>query len=462
MNGMCYQGNREYSSFRDPSSVVFEQDGVVYRRIYPVYVPHYEHFMRSGLYHALLDDGLIASHEQIEERPLACGGKEILLCPKQIPFISYPYEWCFEQYRDAALVTLNAQRKALQFGMTLKDASAYNVQFYNGRAVLIDTPSFETYSEGPWAAYGQFCRHFFAPLFLMAHLDVRAGKMMQSYIDGIPLDLADTLLRGKGGFSAWQHIRLHAGAVRRFGGAGTGTNHVKKITLKKEVLAAIIDSLIRSIRKLKQKDVRTEWGDYYSDTNYNDTSAQQKEMLTGAFLDAAGPIKTAWDFGANDGRYSRLALERGAYSVAFDIDPVAVCRNYLTAKEKGESLLPLLLDLTAPSPAIGFANRERKTIAQRRKPDITLMLALIHHLAIANNLSFAMIAEWLASFTPYLIIEFVPKEDSQVRRLLKTRTDIFPDYTQTCFERAFGEYFEVMEKQRIEKSERIMYLFRAK
>jgi hypothetical protein len=417
--------------------------------------------MRSGLYKALTDDGLLISHEQVEERALPQGGREIVIQPERIPFISYPYEWCFEQYKDAALVTLEAQRRALQFGMSLKDASAYNVQFYKGRAILIDTLSFETYTDGPWAAYGQFCRHFFAPLSLMAHLDERSGKMMQTYIDGIPLDLAGNLLRGKGGFAAWQHIHLHARAVRRFGGAGEGAESVKKVALKKEVLAAIIESLIRAVQKLQQKNACTEWGDYYSATNYGDASARQKALITGAFLDRAAPVRTAWDFGANDGRYSRLALEQGAFCAAFDIDPVAVGRNYLTAKEKGESLLPLLVDFSAPSPAIGFANRERKAVTQRGTPDVTLMLALIHHLVIANNLSFTMIAEWLASFTRHLIIEFVPKTDSQVQRLLRTRADIFPDYTETCFEQSFGEYFEILEKRRIEESERILYLLRA-
>ena len=451
---------REYSSFRDPSGTVFERDGAVYRRIFPVYTPHYEHLMRSGLYTALTDAGLLVPHEQVEERALPQGGKEIVLRPEQIPFISYPYEWCFQQYQDAALVTLEAQRRALQFGMTLKDASAYNAQFYKGRAVLIDTLSFEIYSGGPWAAYGQFCRHFFAPLALMAHLDERAGKLMQAYIDGIPLDLADALLRGKGGFAAWQHIRLHARAVRRFGGAGEGAASVKPVTLKKEVLAAIIESLIRAVQRLKQKNARTEWGDYYAATNYGDAAARQKALITGEFLDKAAPVKTVWDFGANDGRYSRLALERGACCAAFDIDPVAVSRNYGTAKAKGESLLPLLVDMTAPSPAIGFANRERRAITQRGAPDVTLMLAVIHHLVIANNLPFTMIAEWLASFTRYCVIEFVPKADSQVRRLLSTRADIFPDYTEGCFEAAFGNYFELLEKRRIEGSERTLYLLR--
>lgn len=462
---------RDPGSFRDSSGVVFERDGVAFRQINPVYLPRYRRLMESGLYRALTGAGLLIPHEEAGdcETPAGTG---LILRPAQIPFISYPYEWCFEQYRDAALTTLRAQALAMDYGMILKDASAYNMQFYRGRAVLIDTLSFEEYSGGTWPAYGQFCRHFFAPLALMAHLDVRLGRLMQDYIDGVPLDLADTFLRGKGGFAAWQHIRLHAASIRRFGGAGSETHgEVRKITLTKETLAAITASLIRSVERLRPREKITEWGDYYAATNYSDEAAGEKTAIVDAFLERAcggvnsGAITSVWDLGANDGRYSRLALKRGAQVVAFDIDPVAVSRNYLAVKKGGsamENMLPLLLDLTAPSPAIGFANQERKTITGRRRPDVTLMLAVIHHLVISNNVPFEMIAPWLASFTKFLIIEFVPKTDSQVRRLLKTRVDIFGDYTEACFERAFSECFELLEKRCIAHSERTLYLFRAR
>jgi hypothetical protein len=439
--------------------MVFEQDGVIYRSINPVYLPHYERLMESGLYAALAGAGYLVPHEEIETA--ADGGK--IIRPEEVPFISYPYEWCFEQHRDAALATLQIQRLALRYGMTLKDASAYNVQFRKGRPVFIDTLSFEIFAEGPWPAYGQFCRHFFAPLALMACLDVRLGKLAQNYIDGVPLDLAAALLRGKGGFAVWQHIRLHAAAVRRFAGTGSGARSGRvPAKIKKETLAAIIDSLIRSVEALRPRKKITEWGDYYQGTNYSEEGAAQKAALLDEFLRQCAPFQSVWDLGANDGRYSRLALKYGAEAIAFDIDPVAVSRNYQAARQGGESLLPLLLDLTAPSPAIGFANRERGTITGRGRPDVTLMLALIHHLVISNNLPLEMIASYLASFTGHLVIEFVPKQDSQAQRLLSARADIFPDYTEECFERALGAHFEPLRKSPIANTGRTLYLFRRK
>jgi hypothetical protein len=448
--------NREPSSFRDPSGMVFEKEGRIYRRINAVYMPCYERLMNSGLYTELTKDGYLIAHKEIEFQD--CGAK--IIQPEEIPFISYPYEWCFEQYRDAALLTLQIQRLAMRHDMLLKDASAYNVQFKNGKTVFIDTLSFEMYDEGPWPAYGQFCRHFFAPLLLMSCVDTRLGKMTQNYIDGIPIDLAALLLHGKGGFAAWQHIRLHAASIKRFSGSETvykNNGNTPKIT--KKMLEAIIDGLIRSVEKMKIREESTEWGDYYQATNYTSGAAEQKAEIVDEFLRKIAPFKTVWDMGANDGRYSRLALKYDADVAAFDIDHKAVSHNYLTARKNGESLLPLLLDINAPSPAIGFANAERKTITGRRLPDLTLMLALIHHMVISNNLPLEMIASYIASFTSFLIIEFVPKSDSQVQRLLKTRIDIFNDYTQDHFETAFSAYFTMLGCRHIENTERTLYLF---
>jgi hypothetical protein len=295
----------------------------------------------------------------------------------------------------------------------------------------------------------------------MACVDLRLGKMMQTYIDGIPLDLAATLLHGKGGFAAWQHIRLHAAAVNWFSRSDNSKKSGREpAKIKKKMLAAIIDSLIRSVEKLRHRGKITEWGDYYRGTNYGEEATAQKTALVAEFLQKIAPFETVWDMGANDGRYSRLALTHGAQVIAFDMDPAAVSRSYQAVHASGESLLPLVFDLTAPSPGIGFANAERKTITGRKIPDVTLMLAVIHHLVISNNLPLEMITAYLASFTVFLVIEFVPKTDSQVQRLLKTRIDIFKDYTEERFEGALSAYFELLCKKQIENTERTLYLFR--
>ena len=412
----------------------------------------------NGLYDELIKFNALIPHEEIQANE-----NEILIKPEKIPFISYPYEWSFGELKDAALLTLKIHRRAMKHNLILKDASAYNIQFKLGRPVLIDTLSFDFYNDGDaWGAYGQFCRHFLAPLLLMVYKDIRLNKLLSLFIDGVPLDLASSLLGGKGGFFALQHIVWHSKSVAKHENDGRKKfSGGIKIKISREKHLALIESLIRGIEKLKLKNVFTEWGDYYANTNYTSEASNAKSSLVREFLKILQP-SSVWDLGANDGTYSKIALENGADVVAFDIDPVAVERNYQSVKKSQDSMLPLILDLTNPSPAIGFANQERKNINDRQQPDCIMALAVIHHLAISNNLPLEMLASWFANLSRALIIEFVPKEDSQVELLLATRRDIFPNYDQENFEKIFSEYFILTKKENIEGSKRVLYCFKRK
>jgi len=171
--------------------------------------------------------------------------------------------------------------------------------------------------------------------------------------------------------------------------------------------------------------------------------------------------KVTWDLGANMGIFSQEAAQHSGLVVAWDIDPEAVEKNWKKVRaDKQTRILPLLLDLTNPSPAIGWDNLERASLGQRGPVDLVLALAIIHHLAISNNLPFERIAQTLASWCTWLVIEFVPKNDSQVQKLLRSRKDIFPGYQREDFEAAFGRYFEIVERQAVDESERWMYLMK--
>ena len=456
---------QDAASFRDPAGTIFYQNGIVKRQVNQCYQRQYDALMESGLYRQLTTQKLLIPHQEVSLSDALDAEKAYrVIAPEQLAFISYPYEWCFGQYKAAALATLKLHRAAMEHGMILKDASAYNIQPYQGGMVLIDTLSFDFYTEGQvWMAYGQFCRHFLAPLFLMAYVDVRLSQLMRVYIDGIPLDLASKLLKGKGGMAVLQHIHWHAKATVNH--AQDGKNDAAKsreIKIPRINHLAMIDSLIRIVEGLAMKDTQTEWGDYYEHTNYSDRAALSKSELVKQYTEIVKP-QTVWDFGANNGHYSRIATELGAFVVAFDIDPVAVECNYQALRSQPNcTMLPLLLDLTNPSPAIGFANRERLDIASRQTPDMLYALAIIHHLAISNNLPLPRIAQWLSTLSPYLIMEFVPKEDSQVQTLLKTRDDIFADYHEEGFEAAFNQYFDIIEKNNVEETCRTLYLLKSK
>jgi ribosomal protein L11 methylase PrmA len=445
------------SSFRDPNGFLFRRNGRLYRQVNDIYRADYKQLMESGLYRDLTEKGLLVRHEETSE-PQMSGGGSLVIQPETIPFISYAYEWSFSQLQDAAMATLSIEKKALEHGMSLKDASAYNIQFRGSRPVLIDTISFEQYREGePWVAYRQFCQHFLAPLALMSHTDVRLSQLLRVNIDGIPLDLASHLLPSKTHLNLGlaTHIHLHAQAQHKYADKQAKPSGRK---MSRVAFLGIIDNLESTTKKLSWKPEGTEWGDYYSATNYTDTSLEHKAQLVAEYLERVSP-KTVWDLGANTGRFSRIAADRGIPTVAFDIDPAAVELNYLHCRKRDEkSMLPLLSDLTNPSPAIGWENRERQSLIERGPCDTAMALALIHHLAIGNNLPFDRIVDFLAGICRTLVIEFVPKSDSQVQRLLATREDIFPGYTQAGFEQAFSSRFAVLASSPVRDSQRTIYL----
>lgn len=445
------------ASFRDPDGFLFRREGRLYRQINSSYLADYRGLMDSGLYQELTESGLLIPHEETAE-PMASPEASMVVRPETIKFISYPYEWSFSQLQDAALTTMSIEKKALAHGMSLKDASAYNIQFRGCRPVMIDTLSFERYREGePWVAYRQFCQHFLAPLALMSHTDIRLGQLLRVYIDGVPLDLASRLLPGKTKLALGlaTHIHLHAQAQRKYSDKPAKPAGGK---MSRMAFLGLINNLESTTRKLEWKPEGTEWGDYYTATNYSDASLEHKTQLVAEYLEKASP-KTVWDLGANTGRFSRIAAERGIPTIAFDIDPAAVELNYLDCRKRDEkSMLPLLSDLTNPSPAIGWQNRERQSLIERGPCDTALALALVHHLAIGNNLPFDRIADFLAGICRTLIIEFVPKTDSQVQRLLATREDIFPGYNREGFEPAFSARFAILASTPVKGCERTLYL----
>ncbi|KPK88965.1 MAG: hypothetical protein AMJ88_18245 [Anaerolineae bacterium SM23_ 63] len=451
------------ASFRDPSGFLFLRNGLLYRQINHIYHENYQTLMDSGLYEELVHKHLLIPHEEVVLEAAESQQAYKIIQPELLQFISYPYEWCFSQLKDAALATLKIQKIAFNYRLSLKDCSAFNIQFHHGQPLLIDTLSFEIYQEGePWVAYRQFCQHFLAPLALMAFRDVRLSALIRVHIDGIPLDLASHLLpiRTWFNFGLLSHIHLHAISQKRYADKTVDKSTITR-RMSSTAFLGLVDSLETAVRGLRLKIQKTEWEDYYQEAHsYTSDGLQHKLQLVGEYIDRIQP-NSLWDLGANVGLFSRLASDRGITTLSFDVDQNAVEQNYLASKEEGAAdLLPLILDLTNPSPNLGWHNNERMSLFDRSSPDAVLALALVHHLAISNNVPLEWLADFFSSLGPWLVIELVPKSDPQVGRLLATREDIFPKYTQEGFELAFRERFDIQDATQIRDSERILYLMK--
>lgn len=449
---------RHPGSFRDPSGFLYERDGVLLRQVNQRFAAEFDAFIDSGAYNALVSEGLLVPHTDEDLALAATDEAYKVLRPERLATISYPYEWCPAQRLDAALLTLRIQDVALDHGLTLRDASAYNVQFHRGRAVFIDTLSFAPWTAGePWVAYRQFCQHFLAPLALESTVDVRLAELLTTNIDGIPLDLASALLPGRTKLRPGLLMHLH-GQAKASGKEVDPTADRRTATFSERAMRGLVDNLRGTVGNLTWEPEGT-WTTYYEDAgHYTDRAMSHKVEVVGGHLADLSPT-TVWDLGANTGRFAQLGADAGAHVVAWDIDRGAVQRAWAAIRGTDTDVLPLVLDLANPSPAIGWANRERDALAERGPADVVLALGLIHHLAIANNVPLPSVADQLADVATHAIVEWVPKNDPKVAMLLATREDVFDDYDVAGFEAAFSARFTTEAVTPVEESGRVLYRF---
>jgi SAM-dependent methyltransferase len=283
---------------------------------------------------------------------------------------------------------------------------------------------------------------------------------LRSAIDGIDVEqLAPLLpLSRKLRPGTFVDVVLQSWLNRRFGDNEALVRKVTSQQVSDKTVASMIERAAKQLHGLTRKGGRTVWGDYETGkTHYSSAAERFKEQFVREKLQAAEPGVT-WDLGCNAGQYSLIASEASQYVVAMDFDELAVGRLFDRIAGKRKNILPLVVDITNPSPSQGWANRERKALLERGHADWALALALVHHLAIGSNVPLPFIAKWLADASEAVILEFVPKSDPMVQRLLLTREDVFPDYTPLGFEHSIAPYFDVTERVSIPESERLLYV----
>lgn len=451
------------SSFRDPSGYIFTEQGAIKRVINPIYFKQYQALKDSGVFNTLFKSELLIPHEEV-----SVSQEAIIIQPENIPFITYPYEWSFNQYKEAALLTLKLQKFSLEKGFSLKDASAFNITFHKGKAIFIDTLSFDFYEENtPWRAYKQFITHFFGPLLLAHFHGSETLKLLSNFIDGIPVKTVASMLPFKTKLNPFLYSNIHMLAKFEAKHNEDYKGETKVSTLSKKGQLNIIEGLYNYIKKLELKE-QSEWGEYYNKTNYSNQAFNLKETLINGWIEKL-QAKTVIDVGGNDGTFVRRIKTNLEQALVCDIDNNAVDYNYKQIKQNKERFItPFVLDILNPSAAIGFNNTERFSFLKRIQdfsPNVTLALAVIHHMSLSGNITFNMSAAFFASFSKHLIIEFPKRGDSWVERLLNSKgefKDHFNFYTLENFEKAYLAYFDIIEKQDVGDSKRVLYLLKAK
>lgn len=451
----------ENASFRDYHSIICYENDVIKRLIHKDYLPHYLQLINSGLYNCLIEKKLLVVHK--ENTSNLNPDYPIELVPDKVPFISYPYEWTFNQLKDAAILTLEINRISLEHGMILKDASAFNIQFIGPNPIFIDTASFVKFEEGQaWLAYQQFCRHFLAPLALSHYGDIQLRKLILSNIDGISLDLCKKMLPLKSCFNSGIFLHIWLNALGQKPTKRQRENKKLLFTQSKQKLLAVQENLLSTIKSLNSQHYKSQWTDYYENTNYTKNGENQKEKYLYLMTKSLN-ISSILDLGANEGRYSRLLAKHVDFVLSTDYDEMAIAKNYNIAKAEAiENLQTLHLNIVNPTPAIGFVNQERKSFLERVGIDLVLALALVHHLSITHDLSFEQLARQLAQMGKYLIIEFPPREDEKVIIIAHGKPNQYKNYHRENFEAAFGKFYHLKSSQTIHENNRILYCYERK
>ncbi|HLX93423.1 MAG TPA: hypothetical protein VKR32_17185 [Puia sp.] len=451
------------ASYKDPSGFVFTSNGKIFRQVNKSYREDYDLLLSSGLYKELSEKKFLVTHQEVSENLTQTNEWYKTLSPEHLPFISYPYEWCFDELKDAALLTLKVMKISMKRGMILKDATPFNVQFLHARPIFIDTLSFEKYEiSKPWIAYRQFCECFLFPLLLEHYRQIDTQKLLTVYLEGIPAQTTAKLLPRKSLLNI--NILLHVFLQNSVAATAAPTNSRRITDFNPNKLLRLIDSLESTIRHLRFKTtVRTTWNNYYEETILSQEYLNKKEHIFREYIKDLQGSK-AIDIGCNDGFFSKILAEYIPNVIAVDFDSQCINRLYTETKSLlNKNILPLCVDLTNPSPSVGFNHAERESFRERAKSATAIALGLIHHLVLSKNIPISGVAKMFADLTTdTLIIEFVPLNDEKAQLLIANKTKYHVPYDSTTFELVFEKYFAIEKRATIPGTERILYRMRIK
>lgn len=420
-----------------------------------------------------------ASDEQIDEfqREFGTGfinrTDQTLFTHPRIDFPSFACEWAPEMLYDAGLLTLDlAEDLFAQTGWSIKDATPYNILFQGTNPVFVDILSFEKRSAtNPlWLAYNQFLQTFLLPLLVNKEIGLSLNSIFLSNRDGLQISEVNGFF-GKTKKLKPNVLSLvtvpHLLSKKAESSAGLYTSQNLKSAEKAEF---ILKQTFRRLRKQLKKVAPTQhrqskWTDY---TAYNQETIpdymQAKHDFVCQVLDKIKPSKVL-DAGCNTGIFSFAAARAGANVTAIDYDPTVIGQVYQTVKREKLSVLPLVVNLSRPTPALGWRFSENPSFLDRALGhfDLVMMLAVIHHMLVQERIPLREILKLAADLTKdWLIIEFVPPSDKLFKRLARGREHLHSSLTEESFAQTAAEFFTIVRSEKLPDTERRLYLMKRK
>lgn len=456
----------EPGSFRDPAGNIFYYEGKVLRLLNKSGQDRYNFLKKGDLINKCFkNDFLIKSYEVNDSKfdSDIFKNKKIIEHEK-INYISYPYEWSFDQLKDAALHHLNFHLFLLDNNATLIDGSAYNIQFNGYKPVFIDLLSIKEYNEGEyWNAHKQFCENFLNPLILKSKKQIDFNNWFRGNLEGITTKDLNSILNLKDKFSfniLTQVVLLNFLEQKTLKNKKTNIKSIKKRKFPKKSYIGLLRNMKKLIESMEIKKTKTMWDDYSSNNTYNQKEEIIKKEIVSKFSQKYN-FQTLADLGCNDGVYSKICIENGSkYVVGFDYDLSAVNKAYNISKKKELNFLPLYFDASNPSPNLGWAQNERKGYFERMNFEGLIALAFEHHLAIAKNIPLDQVLKWLINIAPIGLIEFVPKNDATIKKMLELKGDIFDSYNEENFRSLIQKNAVIISETKVSESGRKIFEYK--
>ena len=455
----------EDGSFRDPAGRIYYKNNRIFRKLTAIGIARFLPLKENSIISRSVEKGFLIKTKEIENIDHEKNNKEgLILEHEKIPYISYPYEWSFSQLRDAAIFHLDFHLFLLENDATLIDASAYNVQFIGSKLKFIDVLSIQRYNEGEyWTGHKQFCENFLNPLILKSKKGIKFNSWFKGNLEGIETNELNNLLSvfDKLSYNIFVHVYL----LNKFEEKYTSKKTLKPIAkgqnkISKKNLIAMLCQLRKFILKLKDRKSVSTWDGYSANNSYSSEDEKRKKDLVAKFC-KENNFNLVADLGCNDGEYSALCLNNGCKKViGFDFDINAINKAYENSLNKNLDFLPLYFDAANPSSNAGWYQNERKGFIERANFNAVIALAFEHHLAIGKNIPLNSVIKWLVSLAPVGLIEFVPKEDETIKKMLEFKGDIFPDYTEANFEKYLLENNEIISKSVVGNSKRTIYEYK--
>ena len=456
----------EKGSFRDPAGKIFYHKNKVFRKLSDYGFKRFEYLYKNEIIQNSINANYLIHSRLIsngEKEEINLNIEDKIIEHKSIPYISYPYEWSFAQLKEAALFHLDFNLFLLKMNATLIDSSAYNVQFIGNKPVFIDTLSIEKYREGsPWLGHKQFCENFLNPLILKSKKGIKFNNWFKGNLEGIETEDLDKLLGffQKFSYNIFVHVYLLNKLDQKFKSKKSLQPMNKKSFFSKKNLVSLLNQLRKFIFNLNDYKSITIWDDYSSNNSYSKDDEEKKKDIVKNFI-KKNQFNFLADIGCNDGVYSHLALKNGCKNViGFDFDINAINQAFLKSKKENMNFLPLYFDASNPSTNSGWNEKERKSFKERANFDAIIALAFEHHLSISKNIPLEDVIDWLVSLAPHGLIEFVPKNDPTIKKMLELKGDIFPDYNDQNFEKILSFKSEILQKNIISRTGRIIYEYK--